>query len=362
MGLPQVMNETYTDPAWQDPALGYSSGGDHPLDRRNALQPPIGYQQPVYQTPQQTAAIVESAQKQEPTYNNYAYRPPSLAAYERSISPQNLGYGEWWDRGPATSFRPPPTQNTGKGAGGIDLTGAFQAVNQAVNQGSPQNMFNQQNVQPGQGQQYTGQMGTAQNPYQGTPAVGALSGGQMGNMSNGFGVGSQTGAQPYQQPPPYQQPQQQQQAGKGAGQPQQPYQQQQQPQQQAGKGASQPQQQQQAGKGAGQPQQQMGPQGQRMGKGAGRPQQQQQAGKGAGQPQPQQYQQPQAQPQAQEQLANSNPAVSPINPIRTQTGTNTQQMGNGQPDRWQSAERRKAIASGDVRPMFSPAYTTRGGM
>tara|TARA_R110002110_G_scaffold345573_8_gene555862 strand:- start:433 stop:1059 length:627 start_codon:yes stop_codon:yes gene_type:complete len=208
------------------------------------------------------------------------------------------------------------------------LTGAFQAVNQAVNQGSPQNMFNQQNVQPGQGQQYTGQMGTAQNPYQGTPAVGALSGGQMGNMSNGFGVGSQTGAQPYQQPPPYQQPQQQQQAGKGAG----------------------------------QPQQQMGPQGQRMGKGAGRPQQQQQAGKGAGQPQPQQYQQPQAQPQAQEQLANSNPAVSPINPIRTQTGTNTQQMGNGQPDRWQSAERRKAIASGDVRPMFSPAYTTRGGM
>lgn len=41
----------------------------------------------------------------EPTVNNAAYRPQSLANYERSVAPDNLGYGQYWDRGPASSFQ-----------------------------------------------------------------------------------------------------------------------------------------------------------------------------------------------------------------------------------------------------------------
>ena len=44
----------------------------------------------------------------EPTQNNASYRPQSLANYERSVAPDNLGYGQYWDRGPAsTSFYNP---------------------------------------------------------------------------------------------------------------------------------------------------------------------------------------------------------------------------------------------------------------
>lgn len=41
---------------------------------------------------------------QEPSVNNAGYRPQSLANYESSIAPQNLGYGNYWDRGPATDW------------------------------------------------------------------------------------------------------------------------------------------------------------------------------------------------------------------------------------------------------------------